>query len=1520
MLGGTLRQGAVQWFIVKKTEIETVDQFFLELGNEFIPADLQERLRDQLEMSELDKIMYFVRGLAPAIRTERWTMTVRIVALRMDVGPTQNLVRWKWTMSESWVVKSVCVSAFASIAIDLDIEHQSVRPTQRARRSSPMVEHNLAAVDEVDYPIVFDNAELNAVGIARKSNLFVVNGRVDGNDVRILIDSGASTNLIQRGLVKKVLNTAVIEAQGFDGRRTKKQVNEVEASCQVQDKKFEAMQFTEWDLPNSHDVIFGQPWFVEHNPIIDWRKQTFALPEDTSVHERSGSEICSKIKNAEYEELFVVKVSAVNDISPVVPPELKPVIDRFADCFPELLPDGLLPERAVNFELQPKPDAVPSSRPPFRLSKTEQGALEEFVRDNVKKGWIEISNSPWISNIFGVPKKDPATGMAVKRAEWLRNGNAKVPIRWVIDYRYVNSQTKIPKIPLPHIEELFDQMLGATVFTVIDLAQGYHQMRVKPDSRPYTAFRSQKETYQWCVAPMGLAGMPGVWSRLMRVLFGKFKFVVVYLDDICIFSRSMKDHAQHLAMVCEVLRHEKLYARLSKCEFGKSSVHFLGHTVTAEGIQVDAKKTTAIEKYPTPTTQKTLLSFLGLAGYYRRFICDFARIALPLHRLTKKDAKWTWSSEHDHAFRALKLALQQAPTLRLPDLDRRFTVTTDASGYCMGGVLSQKIDGFDAPIAFYSKKFGHCIFPPSTQVFVPPSKSGDRFLWHTSVCGHVLRTVWNSALLQYEEKWPAHEKELLAIKFTLSKWRHYLHGRQFDVFTDNSACRWMLHHPKVTPKLARMLTFFSQFDFVLHHVKGSTNVVADALSRPGPEEVKQSDELPIVSTPEVHACDDACHARSQSISRHVVSAAFLRHLPDSDCSVFLSAVDFRGERRAVAVRQEQVHTVDTQWTSVHLSEATKKAFQAGYSRDPSFAEVWQSREGNGKFEKRNGLLFLRTKHPVLRLCVPNSSKLVTDVIQEFHDAPVAAHPGVRRTQLKAAQWHYWPALEKDIHEYVGSCQTCARWKSNNRKKIGLMMPIPTLQECWDVVTGHFRVTQHGSFWLCGTTQIRLHVMAGYTPLHLPSVKPLFARALEEEVVTEEFLVVDNDGSSLEDEGALTMKLGSVDEWVEYEELQSERHAAYLHELEGDPSADVSMYRTKEENDAVEAVNNRKRKHEVLITNEEAGVRAIVHDELKYSLPEMPPPGLWPAGKTASNLLARARLCARDYDAQFKNWREKRLRDENGELRIHPIPVVLFVGETEEECDADFMSCINKIKGGSTRTVSTDPTAQRSQCMQFAVDRVRLFRSKQGGGTPLQAGGRAGIRRQITRANDSPSVAPQRRQQDPGCLREDAQQAPTSSATHRTHATSQGSGCSPYAAAHAAGAQHGSGAVPACQSAGQVAPYFASASVVAPDAVVEMVHANASSLGALQQAVRTLRQQYLDETSLLKQRVTALETELKEARQMLEEYHVRGKHFHARYAPRVKTLWERHNALVSRWAASEPPDETDVLPDWDKNPQ
>ncbi|KAF1313491.1 hypothetical protein FI667_g17312, partial [Globisporangium splendens] len=385
----------------------------------------------------------------------------------------------------------------------------------------------------------------------------------------------------------------------------------------------------------------------------------------------------------------------------------------------------------------------------------------------------------------------------------------------------------------------------------------------------------------------------------------------------------------------------------------------------------------------------------------------------------------------------------------------------------------------------------------------------------------------------------------------------------------------------------------------------------------------------------------------------------------------------------------------------------------------------------------------------------------------------------------------------------------------------------------------------------------------------------------------------------EEEEGITVRRDSIDEWVEYEELRYGSGSPELHELERNPSADGEG--------------------EVIITNNETGLEPPPKGSVHFSLPVMPPPKEWPTAKTPANLLARARVPLERYDSEFARWREADLRGRDGALRVHPIPVILYEGETEDQYETAFLASRTGVKRfGAARTLATDPGAQRSQRMQFAVQRVQKYREATKSDDRARTS--LGINKRQMDESHSPPTHAQKRRPCRERPRGGAQQAPTSSATHRTHATSQGSGCSPYAAAHAAGAQHGSGAVPACQSAGSAAPYFASASVVAPDAMVQMVHANASSLGALQQAVRTLRQQYLDETSLLKQRVTALETELKEARQMLEEYHVRGKHFHARYAPRVKTLWERHNALVSRWAASEPPDETDVLPDWDKNPQ
>ncbi|GMF52310.1 unnamed protein product [Phytophthora fragariaefolia] len=341
-------------------------------------------------------------------------------------------------------------------------------------------------------------------------------------------------------------------------------------------------------------------------------------------------------------------------------------------------------------------------------------------------------------------------------------------------------------------------MQGAVVFTILDLASGYHQMRMAPNSKQFTVFRTNHEIYQWNVASMGLAGMPGTWTRLMRKVLCHFSFVVVYLDDICIFSKSMDEHVRHLRQVCEVLRANKLYARPDKGDFGQSSVDFLGHTISVDGLHVDSRKTRAIAEWPETSSVKELQRFLGLAGYYRRFINPFAALVLPLSQLTKKDVDWMWSDEQRQAFNAIKLALQHAPVLQLPDFDKPFNITTDVSHSCIGGVLSQLHDGHDLPVAFFSKKLG-----------------------------------------PHELNWPVHEKELFAIKQALMRWRHYVHGTPFDIYTDNSACKWFLRHPRVSGRLARWLDVFAGFQFTLHHRPGVQNVVADALSRPPEPLLKQ---------------------------------------------------------------------------------------------------------------------------------------------------------------------------------------------------------------------------------------------------------------------------------------------------------------------------------------------------------------------------------------------------------------------------------------------------------------------------------------------------------------------------------------------------------------------------------------------------------------------------------------------------------------------------------------------------------
>lgn len=390
----------------------------------------------------------------------------------------------------------------------------------------------------------------------------------------------------------------------------------------------------------------------------------------------------------------------------------------------------------------------------------------------------------------------------------------------------------------------------------------------------------------------------------------------------------------------------------------------------------------------------------------------------------KQTVDWVWEEPQRRAFNAIKLPLQQAPVLRLPDFGRPFIVTTDASHDCVGDVLSQMHDGHDLPVAFYSKKLG-----------------------------------------VHELNWPVHEKELFSIKQAFTRWRQYLHGTHFDVVTDNSACKWFLQHPRVSGRLARWLDFFASFDIKLHHRPGSQNVVADALSRPPTASATpgggDKDAIATLLVCALRFSCATCATIRQSSARRMATTEKLLSISSRDQAIMLSTKHPASPACVVGASQKQIQmnaaAVDptTTVSSIQLDRATKKSYQKAYTSDPAYKKQWRTKTNSSDYELLDGLIYLKGSDSVRRLCVPNDRQLRLDVIHNVHDAAIMAHPGVRRTQLAAAQWYYWPGMDIDIKEYVRSCESCMRYKSSTGRKAGKLQPITLPSACWDVVSTDF---------------------------------------------------------------------------------------------------------------------------------------------------------------------------------------------------------------------------------------------------------------------------------------------------------------------------------------------------------------------------------------------------------------------------------------------------------------------------------
>jgi hypothetical protein len=358
-----------------------------------------------------------------------------------------------------------------------------------------------------------------------------------------------------------------------------------------------------------------------------------------------------------------------------------------------------------------------------------------------------------------------------------------------VDYRALNKAMVKNRYPLPRINDLFDRLSGAKVFSRIDLRSGYYQIRIAEGDEEKTACRTRYGSYEFLVMPFGLTNALATFCTFMNDIFRKWldDFVVVYIDDILICSSSLEEHAEHLRKVFQRLRKNKLYAKLEKCKFGVTEVDFLRHRITQEGLMMDDHKDKAILYWKPPKLVPALRSFLGLASYYRKFIKNFAKIAAPLINLLKKSAvTYDWDEACDEAFGTLKGILVKAPVLKLPDFDKDFEIHSDASDFAIGGVIVQ--DG--RPVAFESKK-----------------------------------------LSETERRWPTHEKVMWAVIHCLKTWGHYIGSKDVVVWIDNVTLKYFSIQPKLSSKQVRWQDTLALFNVDIRHKPGKENIVLDALSR-----------------------------------------------------------------------------------------------------------------------------------------------------------------------------------------------------------------------------------------------------------------------------------------------------------------------------------------------------------------------------------------------------------------------------------------------------------------------------------------------------------------------------------------------------------------------------------------------------------------------------------------------------------------------------------------------------------------
>lgn len=680
---------------------------------------------------------------------------------------------------------------------------------------------------------------------------------------------------------------------------------------------------------------------------------------------------------------------------------------KYSDIF-LLDNDKLTTTNIYEHDIKIKPGTEAQFTKAYRLPHSQKEEIDRQIKDLIESDIIEPAKSEWSSPILLVPKKADSSG----NKKW----------RLVVDYRKLNNYVIDDKFPLANITEILDSLSGCVYFSHLDLFSGFYQVPLSKKSRKYTAFSTHIAQYQLKRMPMGLKTSPSAFSRTMHLAMSGLtcERCLVYQDDLVVFGQNLESHNKNLLDVFERLRKVNLKLNMSKCEFLKKEMLYLGHVVSEKGVLPDPAKIESIRNYPIPTNVDEVRRFVAFCNYYRKYIKNFADLTLPLNKLLRKGTEFNWTKQCQTSFDTIKQKMMSPPVLAYPNFDKNneFVLQTDASNFALGSILS---NSDLRPIAYAS------------------------------------RTL-NKAELNY----PIIQKELLSIVWSVRHFRPYLYGRKFKILTDHRPLIYLFGMKDPSSRLLKFRLALEEYDFTIEYVKGTTNT-ADALSRVKIEsndlfELNKNNVVCVLTRAQKNL---ASQNNTQSEFKDPTDLSNCTHSGNGQPAVVeilqrpegLTELRFanynylkRSRRKRIITNENNIFVYIKNNNTIYIKPSIRSRFtpdefakylgQFCKSNEINKICYINNSERNKIFLKElvNAFKNNKDKLQLPRLCILNECKRINDkdeikvVLNDFHILPTGGHAGTKRMYNNIRKYYYWSNMEKDINDYVKLCSKCQTQK------------------------------------------------------------------------------------------------------------------------------------------------------------------------------------------------------------------------------------------------------------------------------------------------------------------------------------------------------------------------------------------------------------------------------------------------------------------------------------------------------------